>query len=145
MSKPFRKKWVAWSLAGWFVAFAGLFPQSVAFCFGEPDHVEPEIRGVVCCCMDAERMSGSTGASAHLPADPCGDCYHVEVSLWCCNSNRPVCKDFDRHTGVRGRFDWAFVPSLEGADEPSPWSWLTAADLIPPPLLEHLSTSILIC
>jgi len=145
MNRPFKIKPAAWFLAGWFVVFAALSPQSVALCFGEPDHVEAEVRGVVCCCMDPERTSSSTGILADLPTDPCVDCYHVEVSFLCRYSNRLTGKGFDRHMSVRGRSDCTFVPSSESADKPSAWSRLAVGDLIPPLLLEHLSTLILIC
>ena len=141
MNKPFKIKPVAWFLAGWFVVFAALLPQGVTLCFGEPEHVELEVRGVMCCCMDPQR----TSSSADLPTDPCVDCYHVEVSVWCRYSNRPAGKGFDRHISVRGRSDCAFVPSSDGVDKPSAWSRLAVTDPIPPLLLEHLSTSILIC
>ncbi|MFQ6009165.1 MAG: hypothetical protein ACE5K8_09480 [Candidatus Zixiibacteriota bacterium] len=134
-----------WFLAGWLVLFAALFPQSVVVCFGEPVHVELEVLGVMSCCVDPELTSGSAGIAVDLPTGTCVDCDHARVSSSYYYSTRQISKDFGRHINVRNQPVCVLAPTFSSGDKRGIYHRPGAVYLIQPLLIEHLSTTILIC
>lgn len=145
MNKSFKIKPVAWFLAGWFVVFVTLFPQSVVICVGESGHAELYISAGTCCNGDPDGMASAADTSANLPTNACVDCNHIQVPSWYYSLNHPLGKVFGRHINVRNQAVCALASTFESRDERGTYIRPRAVFLIQPLLLEHLSTTILIC
>jgi hypothetical protein len=145
MSKLVRLKLPAWFLSGWLAVFAVLFPQGVFVCIGEPAHLELEIFGGACCDGDSDLEAILISISTDLPTDTCADCHHIQVTSWLHHSSRQLGKSFDRNMNVRNQSLCIPAPTFGNLDKHISDTPLPVADPIPPLLLEHLSTSILIC
>ncbi|UCG10950.1 MAG: hypothetical protein JSU72_10240 [Deltaproteobacteria bacterium] len=145
MSKPVKIRPVAWFLGGWLAVFAVLFPQGVVVCIGEPPHVELGILGSACCDEDSHLATALAGVSAGPPNNACTDCSHILATTWHYYFNRQPGKSFGRNVNVQSQPARVFAATFDNLNKDVSSAWLAVADPIPPLLLEHLSTSILIC
>ena len=145
MSKLSRIKAVEWFLAGGVLLFAILFPQGVFVCIDEPSHVELEILGGRCCEGDSDLTAILAGMSTYLPTNTCADCNHIQITDWHHYSNHRFGKSFGKHRNVWNQAVYVPASTFGGFRKLAIYSRLAVADPIPPLLLEHLSTSILIC
>lgn len=145
MSKPAEIKPIALLLIGWLVAFAVLFPHGVVVCVGELAHVELGILGSACCDEDSKLATTLAAVSADIPDDTCTDGDHVLATSWHHHSRRQLGKNFGRNVNVQRQPVRVFASTFDSLDKDVRSAPLPAVDPIPPLLLEHLSTFILIC
>jgi hypothetical protein len=145
MSKPGKLKPIALLLIGWLVAFAVLFPHGVVVCVGELAHVELGILGSACCDEDSHLAKDLFAVSAGLPDNTCTDGDHVLATSWHHHSIRELGKNFGRKVDVHSQPVRGFASTFDTLDRDVDSVPLPAGDAIPPLLLEHLSTLILIC
>jgi len=145
MSKPTKIKPVALFLGGWLAVFVILFPQGVVVCIGETAHVELGILGSACCHEDSHLTMALAGVSAYLPSNTCADYTHIQATSWHYRSVRQLGKSFGRNVNVRSQPVFIPAPTFESLDRNVANTVLSVAGPIPSLLLEHLSTSVLIC
>jgi len=145
MSKPAEKKRIALFLIGWLVAFAVVFPNGVVVCIGELAHVELGILGSACCDEDSHLATALAGVSAGLPDNTCADGEHILATSWHHCSNRQPGRSFGRNMNVQSQPVRVFGATFDKLDKDVRSARLAVAGSIPPLLLEHLSTLILIC
>ena len=145
MSKPTEIKPIALFLIGWLATFAVLFPHGVVVCIGQPAHVELGILGSPCCDEDSHLATALAGVSAGLPDNTCADGDHVLATSWYHRSKRDLAKSFGRNVNIQSQLVRVFVATFDNLDKDVGSARLPTADPIPPLLLEHLSTFILIC
>ena len=145
MSKPTEIKPIALFLIGWLAAFAVIFPHGVVVCIGEPAHVELGILGSACCDEDSRLATALAGVSTGLPDDTCTDGTHVLATSWHYYSNRQPGKSSGRNVNGQSQPVRVFAATFGNLDKDVRSTRLAVASPIPPLLLEHLSTLILIC
>jgi hypothetical protein len=145
MSKLIKTKPASWFLCGWLAVFAVLFPQGVVVCIGEPAHVELGILGSACCDEDSHLTTVPAGVSTHSPTNMCADCTHVQATSWHYRSVRKLGKGFGRNANTRGRPVGTPAATFGNLEKNGTSVRFSVADPIPPLLLKHLSTSVLIC
>ncbi len=145
MSKPAKIKPVALFLGSWLAVFAVLFPQGVVVCIGEPAHVELGILVGACCDEHSALGTIIAGVPAYLPTNTCADCTHIQATSWHYRSVRKLGNNFGRNANTRGQPVGTPAPTFDNLDRNVTSVRLSVADPIPPLLLKHLSTSVLIC
>jgi hypothetical protein len=145
MSKLVKIRSLAWLFGGWLGVVAILLPQGVIVCIGEPAHVELEILGGACCDGGAGLTAVPADVVTNLPTNTCADCSHVQAASWHYYSNHLYSKRFDQEMNVRSQAVCVSASAFDGFGKPAIGYRLAVADPIPPLLLEHLSTSVLIC
>ena len=145
MSKPNEIRAIALFLIGWLATFAVLFPHGVVVCVGQPAHVELGILGSTCCDEDSHLVTTVAGVSAGLPENTCADGDHVLATSWHHYSKREFSKNFGRSVNIQSQPVRVLAATFDNLDKDVGSARLPTADPIPPLLLEHLSTFILIC
>lgn len=119
---------------------AVLFPQGVVLCISEAAHVELEILGDGCCDGNSDLTGVSAGTVEDYSTDTGTDCSHVQVTNWHHHSNQLQGKTAGQQMAA-----CALASTLGVSGEAAVRSTALLDTPIPPLLLEHLSTSILIC
>ena len=145
MSKPTEIRPIALFLIGWLATFAVLFPHGVVVCIGEPAHVELGIIGSACCDEDSHLATALAGVSAGLPENTCTDGDHVLATSWHHYSKREFGRSFGRNVNIHSQPVRVLAATFDNLDRDVSSARLAVAGPIPPLLLEHLSTLILIC
>jgi hypothetical protein len=145
MSKPSEIRPIALFLICWLATFAVLFPHGVVVCIGEPAHVELGIIGSTCCDEDSRLATALAFVSAGLPDNTCTDGDHVLATSWHHPSNRDLSKSFGRSVTIQSQAVRVLPATFGNLHNESGGARHPVADPIPPLLLEHLSTLILIC
>jgi hypothetical protein len=145
MSKPGEIKSIALILIGWLTAFAVLFPHGVVVCIGELAHVELGILGSACCDENSHLATALAGVSASLPDDPCSDGDHVLATSWHHRSGRDPGRSPGRHVDLQSQPLRASVATFGNLEKDQTNGLLAVSCPTPSLLLEHLSTSILLC
>jgi len=145
MNKHGKTKPIALILIGWLAAFAVLFPHGVVVCVGELAHVELGVLGSACCNEDSHLATALAGVSPSLPDDTCTDGDHVLATSWHYRFRRDTDKSSDRTANVQSQPLRAPAATLGSLERDLCSTRLVASAPTPSLLLEHLSTSILIC
>ena len=140
MSKLVKIRSLAWFLGGWLGVVAILFPQGVVLCISEAAHVELEMLGDACCDKGRDHKDVSAGMVEDYSTDAGTDCSHVQVTNWHHHSNQLQGKATGQQMAL-----CAVASTLGVSGESTVGSKPVLDTPIPPLLLEHLSTSILIC
>jgi hypothetical protein len=145
MNKTGEIKPIALFLIGWLATFAVLFPHGVVVCVGELAHVELGILGSACCDEDSHLAATLAGMSAGLPENTCTDGDHVLATSWHHRFRRDTNKSLSLIVDVQSQLFRAPATAFGGfeKDKGSAVSAISCPTLSL--LLEHLSTSILIC
>lgn len=145
MSKPAQIKPITLFLIGWLAVFAVLFPHGVVVCIGELAHVELAILGSACCDEDPHPAMVLAGVSAGLPDDNCTDGDHVLATSWHYRFRRDTDESSGRTVNVQSQPFRAPTATLANLEKDLSSALSVVSGPTPSLLLDHLSTSVLLC